>query len=163
MIAVRALTIDDKIQAAALLAAFRSTLRSFKNRQVALDLEEGAEEFTFFLDEKYPMYGAFIEQVLIGYVVCKVEGSLVWIEQLFVSEAFRRQGGAAVLFEKANQLSQSVGGETLFQYVHPNNHEMLSFLRSQGYTVLNLIEVRKPYQGEQLTQTIYVDDEPFDY
>lgn len=37
------------------------------------------------------------------------------------------------------------------------------FLRKRGYTVLNLIEVRKPYKDEMLTQTITVGDHEFDY
>ena len=40
---------------------------------------------------------------------------------------------------------------------------MIGFLRSKGYTVLNLIEIRKPYRGEKLTTTIRVDRNTFDY
>lgn len=57
-----------------------------------------------------------------------------------------------MLFEKAEELSRLLGGETLFSYVHPNNHEMLAFLKHQGYTVLDLIEVRKPSKDEQLSE-----------
>ena len=40
---------------------------------------------------------------------------------------------------------------------------MIQFLRSKGYTVLNMIEIRKPYAGEKLTTTIRVGTEDFDY
>ena len=40
---------------------------------------------------------------------------------------------------------------------------MIAFLRRHGYTVLNLIEIRKPWLGETLTQTIRVGDHEFDY
>lgn len=40
---------------------------------------------------------------------------------------------------------------------------MIEFLRKHGYTVLNLIEIRKPYQDETLTQTITVGEYEFDY
>ena len=40
---------------------------------------------------------------------------------------------------------------------------MIEFLRKRGYTVLNLIEIRKPYQGETLTQKITVGEHEFDY
>ena len=56
-----------------------------------------------------------------------------------------------------------VWGCTVYNYVHPNNHHMLEFLRKRGYTVLNLIEIRKPYKGEKLTQKIAVGDHKFDY
>ena len=42
-------------------------------------------------------------------------------------------------------------------------HRMINFLRKRGYTVLNLIEIRKPYEGENLTQTIRVGEHEFDY
>lgn len=96
-------------------------------------------------------------------MVCKVEESLVWLEQRYISDAFRRQGLASLLFEKAEELSRLLGGETLFNYVHPNNHEMLAFLKHQGYTVLNLIEVRKLSKDEQLSRVAHMDDELFDY
>ena len=40
---------------------------------------------------------------------------------------------------------------------------MIAFLRSRGYTVLNMIEVRKPYRGETLSTTVHVDGNEFDY
>ncbi|MGT2829930.1 GNAT family N-acetyltransferase [Streptococcus hillyeri] len=163
MITILELTTCHLEQAAPLFASFRSTLRRFKNRMVEPDLEEGREEFAYFLEEKFPVYGAFVEHNLVGYIVCKVEGSLVWVEQIFVSELARKQGIATALFQRAERLSQFLGGETLFHYVHPNNHGMIAFLRKQGYTVLNLIEVRKPFEGEELTRTIQVGDETFDY
>ena len=40
---------------------------------------------------------------------------------------------------------------------------MIEFLRKRGYTVLNLIEIRKPHKDEKLTQTIAVGEHEFDY
>ena len=53
--------------------------------------------------------------------------------------------------------------DTVYNYVHPNNHRMIEFLRKRGYTVLNLIEIRRPYKDEKLTQTIAVGEHEFDY
>lgn len=72
-------------------------------------------------------------------------------------------GVASQLFEKAEKLAKSFGENTVFNYVHPNNHGMIGFLRKHGYTVINLVEIRKPYVGEQLTQTIQVGEHVFDY
>ena len=69
----------------------------------------------------------------------------------------------AVLFEKAEETAAGMGEETVYNYVHPNNAGMISFLRSKGYTVLNLIEIRKPYTGEKLSTKVHVDNEEFDY
>ena len=37
------------------------------------------------------------------------------------------------------------------------------FLRSMGYSVLNLVEIRKPYANEKLTTQIQVGKHSFDY
>ena len=40
---------------------------------------------------------------------------------------------------------------------------MIDFLRTKGYTVLNMIEIRKPYKGEKPATIIRVGDNVFDY
>lgn len=80
-----------------------------------------------------------------------------------LSEKSTRQGVAAALHGKAEEIAASYGNDTVYNYVHPNNHRMIEFLRKRGYTVLNLIEIRKPYQNEKLTQTITVGEHEFDY
>ena len=78
-------------------------------------------------------------------------------------EDYRRKGVATILFSKAEGMAEAMGGETVFNYVHPNNEGMIHFLRSKGYTVLNMIEIRRPYQGEKLASTIQVGNNDFDY
>ena len=68
-----------------------------------------------------------------------------------------------MLFSKAEEIAASMGEDTVYNYVHPNNENMIRFLRSKGYTVLNMIEIRKPYKAEKLTATIHVEKETFDY
>lgn len=38
---------------------------------------------------------------------------------------------------------------------------MIQFLRRHGYTVINLVEIRRPYTGEKITQTITVGEHEF--
>lgn len=80
-----------------------------------------------------------------------------------MKEEYRRHGVASALHSQAEKIAATYGGDTVYNYVHPNNHRMIEFLRKRGYTVLNLIEIRKPYQGENLTQTIMVGEHEFDY
>ena len=68
-----------------------------------------------------------------------------------------------MLFNKAEEIAASMGENTVYNFVHPNNEGMIRFLRSKGYTVLNMIEIRKPYEGEKLTTTVHVENEAFDY
>ena len=85
------------------------------------------------------------------------------MEHLYVREEYRRRGVATLLFEKAEALAAAMGEDTVYNFVHPNNLGMIEFLRSRGYTVLNMIEIRKPCPGEELKATIPVGDAVFDY
>ena len=149
---------------APLIADFRVALRSYKGIQSEPDLKEAKEEFLDFLKTGYPVFAAAENGELHGYVVCRIEEpGLLWVEHIFVRGESRRRGVASLLFAKAEELGAAMGEDTVYNYVHPNNEGMIGFLRSKGYTVLNLIEIRKPYQGEKLTATIRVDGNTFDY
>lgn len=148
---------------APLAADFRVTLNGYKNIKSQPDIESAKEEIAEFLKSGCPVFAAEDDGVLIGYIVCRIEKPCLWVEHLFVSGEYRRKGVATMLFEKAEELAGAMGEETVFNYVHPNNDNMISFLRSKGYTVLNMIEIRKPYKGENLTTVINVNNNFFDY
>lgn len=149
--------------AAPLVAGFRTALRSYRGIESAPDVEAGKEEFLELLDTGYPVFAALENGEMIGYVACRIEKPVLWVEQIYVRDDSRRKGAASRLFEKAEEIAASMGEDTVFNFVHPNNEGMIGFLRSKGYTVLNMIEIRKPYKGEKLTTTISVDRNTFDY
>ena len=126
-------------------------------------MEVARGEIGEFLDAGFPVHAAEDDGALAGYMVCRIEEPCLWVEHLYVREEYRRRGVATLLFEKAEALAASMGEDTVFNFVHPNNLGMIAFLRSKGYTVLNMIEIRKPYPGERLTTTIPVGDSLFDY
>ncbi len=148
---------------AEMVALFRVELRSFKGIVSKPNIDAGREEMEEYLAAGFPVFAAIVDGQYAGYVVCRVDSEVVWVESIFVKEKFRRQGIAAALHNKAEEIAASYGEETVYNYVHPNNHRMIAFLRSRGYTVLNLIEIRKPYRNEKLTQTIRVGEHEFDY
>lgn len=47
--------------------------------------------------------------------------------------------------------------------MHPNNDAMIGFLKKRGYTVLNLIELRRPRREEPLRERVMVGEHAFDY
>ena len=116
-----------------------------------------------YLAAGFPVFAATVDGEYAGYVVCRVDSEVVWVESIFVKEEYRRHGVATALHSKAEEIAASYGEETVYNYVHPNNHRMIAFLRKRGYTVLNLIEIRKPYAGEKTTQIIKVGENEFDY
>ena len=146
-----------------LVALFRVELRSYKGITSKPNIEAAREEMEEYLAAGFPVFTAIIDGEYAGYVVCRVDSKVVWVESLFVKEEHRRHGVATALHSKAEEIAASYGEDTVYNYVHPNNYRMIGFLRNRGYTVLNLIEIRKPYKGEKLTQTITVGEHEFDY
>ena len=148
---------------AEMAALFRVELRSYKGIVSKPNIEAGREEMEEYLSARFPVFAALVDDEYAGYAVCRVDSGVVWVESLFVKEEYRRHGIGAALHSKAEEIAASYGDDTVYNYVHPNNHRMIEFLRKRGYTVLNLIEIRKPYQGEKLTQIIAVGEHEFDY
>lgn len=148
---------------AEMVALFRVELRSYKGISSKPNMEAGREEMKDYLSAGFPVYAALVDGEYAGYVVCRVDDAVVWVESIFVKEEYRRRGVAAALHSQAERIAASYGEDTVYNYVHPNNHRMIEFLRKRGYTVLNLIEIRKPYKDERLAQTIMVGKHEFDY
>ena len=148
---------------APLVADFRVVLRGFKGEEAAPDLPAAREELEEFLDRGFPVYSAMENGRALGYLVCRVDGGCVWVEHIFVAEGARRRGLASALYDRAQALAESMGEDTLYNYVHPNNDGMIAFLRAKGYTVLNLIEIRRPWRGEKPSSTVRVNGHAFDY
>ena len=146
-----------------MVSLFRAELRSYKGIVSKPNAEAGREEMEEYLSAKFPVFAALIDGEYAGYVVCRIESEVVWVESIFVKEKYRRHGIATALHSKAEEIAASYGNDTVYNYVHPNNHRMIEFLRKRGYTVLNLIEIRKPYKDEKLMQTIVVGEHEFDY
>ena len=155
--------IPDAEGIAPLVAAFRTQLKSFKGILSEPDFDAGKREILSFLESGVPVYAVKDHALFAGYLVCRIDEPCLWVEQIFVREEYRRRGVASMLFEKAEEIAASMGEDTVYNFVHPNNENMIRFLRSKGYTVLNLIEIRKPYAGEKLSATVHVDNETFDY
>ncbi len=148
---------------APLAAAFRTRLKSFKGIVSKPDPEAGKKEILEYLEAGFPVYAVEDSGAFEGYIVCRIDEPCLWVEQIFVREDCRRKGVATMLFSKAEEIAASMGEDTVYNFVHPNNENMIQFLRSKGYTVLNMIEIRKPYEGEKLTAAIHVGKEVFDY
>lgn len=146
----------------ALLASFRVVLQGFKGINATPNIESAKEELRDYIKEKWPIYVAIDGNQIVGYILLKVDG-VVWVEHIYVKEEYQRQGVGFVLYKKAEDYSSNLGCDTLFNWVHPNNDKIIAFLKSKGYSVLNMIELRKPFKDETPTRKIKVDNKEFDY
>ncbi|MDE5891603.1 MAG: GNAT family N-acetyltransferase [Acetatifactor sp.] len=157
------ITPSNAEQTAELVADFRVTLKSYKGIMAKPDIDAGKEEMEEYLASGFPCFVAVYNGEYAGYLVCRVDEPCVWVESIYTKPEYRRHGIASALLAKAEEVARGYGEETVFNYVHPNNYGMIQFLRRHGYTVLNLVEIRKPYTGEKLTQKINVGNQEFDY
>lgn len=160
---IRSFSTEDKSDVMELMAKFRVVLASFRNKETKEDIEEAKDELDSFLEKNYPIYVADLDGKIIGYLVCRIEDKTVWAEALYVLPEFRRKGIGSSLYQKAEKLAEEMGNETVYNWIHPNNEKIINFLEQRGYDVLNLVEIRKEREGENLTQTIKVDDHDFKY
>ena len=154
---------NDVDRLSPLVADFRVTLNGYRGISSQPRVEAAREEIGEFLDAGFPIFAVEDGSELTGYMVCRIDAPCLWVEHLFVREEYRRRGAASLLFEKAEELARAMGEDTVYNFVHPNNLGMIAFLRSKGYTVLNLIEIRKACRGEELKTTIPVGEAVFDY
>lgn len=153
--------VDDTLSE--LVARFRVDLDSYRGIVSEMNVEAGRQEVEEYLSAGFPIYIASIDDMPAGYLVCRVDRETVWVESLFVQPEYRRRGIAGALHRKAEEVAAARGGDTLYHYVHPNNHGMIRFLCARGYSVLNLIEIRKPYPDEAPMLRIRVGEHEFDY
>lgn len=154
----------DRDQIVHLIAQFRVTLAGFKNIKRTINLKKAERELADFIKSKFPIFIAENSNgIIAGYIVCKVVDQIVWVESLFVSPEYRRKGVGSALFEQACKLAGQYGENTVYNWVHPNNDGMIAFLKSRGYDVLNLIEIRKPYRNEKFSQKMKVGNNEFNY
>lgn len=160
---IESLKLDMIDAVAPLVAEFRVALKSYKGICIEPDVQDGKEELIEYLNKKYPVFVALDGGKCVGYIVCRIDEPCVWVESIFVIKEYRRGHIASALFEKAEEIAKLYGEETVYNYVHPNNNGMIAFLKSRGYNVLNLIEIRKSYTGEKTTMKIKVEDNEFDY
>ena len=160
---VRRANIADREGVAPLIAKFRVELKSYKGIQAIEDVEAANAEFTEYIDSNFPIFVCEEDNRYFGYLVCRVDEPVVWVESIYVLTEHRRRGIASALFAAAEQLAASYGEDTLYNYVHPNNDAMIAFLNKRGYDVLNLIEIRKKHDGERLREQIRVRNNLFVY
>ncbi|MBN2228128.1 MAG: GNAT family N-acetyltransferase [Candidatus Thorarchaeota archaeon] len=146
-----------------MMASLRVFLARLKSLERVPNLESAADELQSYLTKNFPIFVAESSDGLAGYLVCRIDDDVVWAESIFIQPKYRRQGIASSLYLEAERLAKELGGDTVFNWVHPNNNVSILFLKKRGYNVLNLIEVRRPWSGEELSTTIKVGENEFDY
>lgn len=171
---IRSYQKTDRKQILPLIAEFRVTLASFKDIQKKPNLALAEEELDEYVVNTFPIFVAeeffgkpSVEDksnsAVVGYLVCRIQDDVIWAESMYVHPAYRKRGIGGMLYAEAEKIALQIGCETVYNWVHPNNVKIISFLKKRGYTALNLIEIRKPRNHEKLTQKISILNSDFDY
>ena len=154
----------DQEKLAELIAWFRVELAQLHLTSRPLDLEAARAEAAEYQQQGFSIYVAEDDAAdLVGYLVCRVVGDVVWAESLYVLPACRRQRIASSLYAEAEKLAQALGNDAPYNWVHPNNDPMIRFLQRRGYNVLNLIELRRSRADEKPSRVICVGEYQFNY
>lgn len=156
-------TEDHRSAIKELIRQFRIETALLKARDVQPSDQDLENELNDYLKNGYSILLAFEEGECAGFLVLRSLDGVWWVDTLFTVQKWRRKGIASALYAEAEKQCQDSEADNLFVWVHPNNHRMLSFLKSRGYDVLNLIEVRKPWNNERLSRTYSFDDSELRY
>ncbi len=154
----------DRQKLIRLVTEFRVQLASFRGATRDADHEKAGQELDSYRKPRYRVYVAELGDGRIGgYLVCRVDDNVVWAESIYVPSELRRSGIGSALYIQAEGLARKLGEPTVYNWVHPNNDAIISFLRKRGYSVLNLVEIRSPLPGEQPVSRIQVGNQEFEY
>ncbi|WP_323703121.1 GNAT family N-acetyltransferase [Mammaliicoccus sp. Dog046] len=91
------------------------------------------------------LLGAFSNQICVGFIWSKfeVQNKEVKIYNLFVEEAYRRQGIATKLKQEAEKWASQIGAHTIVSTVHANNQQMIDINKSMDYEIEKVIMRKK--------------------
>jgi ribosomal protein S18 acetylase RimI-like enzyme len=163
LVRIRSVQTSDKQGLTRLIAEFRASMAELRGRVRPVDLAAAGDELTKYTGKGFPIYVAEDDTAsLVGYLVCRVDGHIVWAEALYIAPEYRRRGIGSTLFAEVERLAQELGNDFPYNWVDPDNVRIIRFLEKRGYSVLNLIELRRPYPTEKLTQKIIVGSHEFD-
>lgn len=159
---IRPFKVGDEAGVIHLVAAFRKSLAELRGFEQNTDLHAAGQELDEYRRKSYPIYVAEAETAgLVGYLVCRIDGDVVWAESLYVAPEQRRVGIASALYTEAERLVVQLGGDTVYNWVDPNNDIIIQFLAKRGYNVLNLVELRRAFAGEGKMESIRVGEHQF--
>ena len=159
---IRPFQADDEPDVIQLIAAFRNSLAELRGSEKKTDLRAASQELDEYRKQDYPIFTAKNETGgLVGYLVCRVDGDVVWAESLYVVPEERRMGIGSALYAEAERLAERLGGPTVYNWVDPDNDTIIQFLGKRGYNVLNLVELRRAFAGEDNMESICVGEHQF--
>jgi ribosomal protein S18 acetylase RimI-like enzyme len=126
-----------------LMLEMRVVMASLNKTDIEISYEDATLEANGYFSENRQVFGIYQNDEIIGYSVLKTEDNVCWLDWLYVKPEHRGSSIASDLFDHAEAFAKELGNDELYIWVHPDNQQMLKFLKKKGYDLLNLIEVKK--------------------
>jgi GNAT superfamily N-acetyltransferase len=145
-ILVREALTDDTDDLARLLLAFRNEHSQMIGGKGSFTLDQATEEVQGNLRRQDSGYFAALDSSsnrLVGFRRWELHDGFYFTGELYVIPGMRRQGVAKELVRYFEQWVRSKGQDTACISCAPQNVAMMTLARSEGYEILNTIEMRK--------------------
>lgn len=145
-IVVRSAIETDKEQIIVLVTEFWAEHRSLLNSNYKLDYDVTATE----VQKKYANpntgYIVAVKQTtnkIVGFRRWELHDGFYFSKEMYVKPAMRKKGIAKHMIKHFEQWLMDKGQDIACISLVPRNSKMLELARSEGYTILNTIELRK--------------------
>lgn len=126
------------------------------------DEANAREDIAAWTAENHDLFVIMKSDQPVGFLHLNMRGSTVcWIEDIFVSEEFRRQGIASGAIRLAETLLKERGVKGVSMDVVPDNLPALRLYHRLGYDRLSIITVRKDFDEFETARTEEIAGLPF--
>lgn len=146
-IKIREATEGDREELLPLIRDFWNENRYSAGYEANRTLENAEEEFNKYMNkEEAGIFLAEDDNRIVGFRSWEIQDGFYFSRELFVIPELRRKGVARKLIHHFEIWLQEKNQDKACVWVTPRNEAMIELARSEGYDVLNMIELCKPFE-----------------
>lgn len=141
---IKEATENEAEQVTDLVVQFREEHSRLVGGEKSVEREEISDEIGSVLkNEDEGVFVALIDGKVVGYRSWELRDEFYFTKELFVAPDYRREGIAKALIRRMEEWLQEQGQDIACISCVPQNVAMLGLARSEGYEILNQVELRK--------------------
>ena len=134
----------------------------WRTHHAETDADNVREDIAQWTGEAHELFVIMKSEEPVGFLHLHMRGSTVcWIEDIFVAEAFRRQGIAGQAISLAEETLKKRGVKGVSMDVVPDNLPALRLYHRLGYDRLSIITVRKDFDEFETERVEEIAGLPF--
>ncbi len=134
----------------------------WKTHHADTDEANAREDIAEWTAENHDLFVIMKSDQPVGFLHLNMRGSTVcWIEDVFVSEEYRRQGIASGAIALAEEILKKRGVKGVSMDVVPDNLPALRLYHRLGYDRLSIVTVRKDFDEFETERTEQIAGLPF--